>query len=228
MKKSAIYLFVILNFLFANSWAQLKEAIFYAPLQLNKWMEANHPIWAEPKFKLENGQWHIIGDDDFGGYAFILKDPNIKARNISYSVKTLKFPKVKHRFPMPKKDDDFGIRIGVLLSDGKTEIAIPGKIKSELKKQGAKLSHIVYYGDSQNTKFQCGNSPHNNYSIYCLIPSTQSYKKYTHNVVLDLAAIKKLTQEQVKNIKIVGFWILSDSDQSESSIEVYMKDLKYW
>lgn len=195
------------------------------PLGSKHWEKTNFPFKWAPSYKFKKSQIKVISDDDLGGYAHKFKKEyklTEKTRlKIAWQVK--KFPKVSPRIPFVKKEDDYPIRIGLILSGGE-KAKIP---KSVLKKLPFKktVSNILYYGPVRADKpmnYFCGDSPHNAYAVYCAVPSDYKEKLFEFMPLRDLIKVKKSSYQA----EILGVWLFADTDDSESKSSVILKSIE--
>lgn len=215
--------------LFKKYFRNILLAGLLVPLDQSAWIKTNFPFKFAPDYNFKNQKIHIVSDDDLGGYAHRFKEPIelTDSLRVFLSWQVKKFPKVKPEIPFTKKQDDYPLRVGLILGGGKPA-EIPEAVKKRLpfKEQ---ISHIVYYGPvtqkvSKKEKY-CGNSPHNSYAVYCAVPSALSSQNFTFEPFADLKEVKSVKYKP----KLMGLWLFADTDDSESESEITLKkiEIKY-
>lgn len=195
------------------------------PLGPSHWTKTNFPFKFAPDYSFKNSQITIESDDDLGGYAHKLSEsiPINEKSKIVVKWQVDKYPKVTPQLPFDKKNDDYPVRIGLIISGGpKAEIP-----KSVLKRLPFKkeISNIIYYGPIKQHKLSnyfCGESPHNSYAVYCAVPGTKRDKEFTAFPYRDLKSVKKSKYKA----EILGVWLFADTDDSESESKVTLKSIK--
>jgi hypothetical protein len=197
------------------------------PLEPSAWVKTNFPFKFAPDYYFEKNQIRVVSDDDLGGYAHRLKKPidlseNFKL-NIIWEVK--RFPKVLPELPFNKKQDDYPLRVGLILGGG-AAANIPDAVKKKLPfKQH--ISNIVYYGPVtekvSKKEIYCGDSPHNDYAVYCAVPSPLNKLEVSFSPLEDLKATKKVTYKP----KLLGLWLFADTDDSESKSEIILHKIEF-
>src|SRR5690606_34523569 len=65
--------------------------------------------------------------------------------SLSWAWRVLKFPTNALRFPLEKNNDDFALRVGILVSDGSAVIPVPKKFRAVIADKGLPLSRVVFY-----------------------------------------------------------------------------------
>ncbi|MGE0633451.1 MAG: hypothetical protein AB7O96_13650 [Pseudobdellovibrionaceae bacterium] len=188
----------------------------WTPVQIN-----SHPM---PIVTDENSAWKIVTKDGAGGYAYIFNDGE-SATQASWDWKVTKFPKVEVKLPFLKQSDDFAVRIGFLIEGESASISIPSQIE-KLFKSKKKISNIIFYQPIPRTdqnREACGLSPYQKEILYCLKFAKGEFETKKATPLEDLG---KHIALRSKNLKIIGIWIFSDSDNSHSESEAYLKNLK--
>lgn len=195
------------------------------PLDQESWVKTNFPFRFAPDYEFIKQGIQIESDDDLGGYAYKLSRPielsqKTKVR-IEWNVK--KYPNVTPRKPFVKKQDDYPVRVGLILSGG-VKAKIPSSVTKRLPfKQD--ISNIVYYGPAKSKEkkeLQCGNSPHNDYAVYCAILAPEGENKVEDQPLIRLQEVKSLNYPT----KLLGIWIFADTDDSESESKVLLKKIE--
>jgi len=128
---------------------QYLASILGIPFVLSLWTPFAIDFKGEPKVEVMGTALHISTDEAAGGFAYFLdkpielsKEKNIK---LSWSWTVPKFPNVTPTFPLEKDVEDFALRVGLLLSDGKSRIYLPRKFKKEVKKRIFALPYVLFY-----------------------------------------------------------------------------------
>lgn len=197
------------------------------PLDQSAWVKTNFPFKFAPNYKFQNKTIQIISDDDLGGYAHRFKTPIDLSEAVELKLKwqVKKFPSVLPELPFKKKQDDYPLRVGLILGGGS-----PAKIPDAVKKRlpfKQQISHIVYYGPvtskvSKKDKY-CGNSPHNDYAVYCAVPSSLKSQEFSFKPLVDLKEVKTIKYKP----KLMGLWLFADTDDSESESEIILKAIEF-
>ncbi|MEC9283659.1 MAG: hypothetical protein VX642_13190 [Bdellovibrionota bacterium] len=194
------------------------------PLDLSQWHKTNFLFKAAPDYSSDKKSITIESDDDLGGYFYPLKTP-IKIDSetkLAFSFQVKRFPKVNIKLPFDKKNDDYPVRLGLVIGGGK-EAEIPSAVKSRLNLSSA-ISNVLYFGPAQTkeTKVFCGNSPHNDYAIYCVLPSDLTKKNFELEILEQLKKVKKINY----SASLLGVWIFADTDDSESKSSVKINKIE--
>ena len=192
----------------------------WTPIQIN-----SHPM---PVVSDENSTWKITTKNGAGGYVYILNSNHEKEplRQASWDWKVTVFPKVEIKIPFSKQNDDFALRVGFLIEGDSSSISIPSSIE-KLFERHRRISNIVFYQSvpaSESNHGSCGISPYQKEILYCLRSAKSEFETITVKPIDDL--IKFLNIAGKSSPKVVGIWIFSDSDNSHSESEVYLRNLK--
>ena len=218
--------------LFTRSKQRLSEiALFFmvVPFNIGQWTPVHVNTHPMPVVTEEKSTWKIVSRDGAGGYAFIFKEAFDKDQLIqaSWDWKVTRFPNVEIRLPFSKQNDDFALRVGFLISGGSTSITIPDSIEKLFGTEKKKISNIIFYQAIRSTKGNqeaCGESPYQKGITYCLRFANTEFETLKVKPTSDL--IKNQKPNLPNNLKVVGLWIFSDSDNSHSESEAYLKNLK--
>ena len=194
------------------------------PLELSQWKETSFPFKSSPDFTQEGKSLRVATDDDVGGYFFPLSEPRLitdKTR-VMVNIKVDKFPKVKPVIPYDKKQDDYALRIGLVVGGG-PEAKLPSAVKSRLKLKYP-VSNMLYLNitDAKFTGEACGKSPHNDYSVYCGLSSDLKGGEIHYPVLAPLKRIKKIDYQG----KLLGVWLFADTDDSDSESNILIRSIK--
>lgn len=199
------------------------------PLDIGQWTPVqvnSHPM---PVVTNENSTWKIVSKDGAGGYAYIFKESLSREQvtQASWDWKVTKFPNVEIKLPFLKQNDDFAVRVGFLISGGSTSISIPRSIEKLFGTARKQISNIIFYQAIRSTKGNqetCGESPYQKGITYCLRFADAEFKTQTIKPINDV--IKTPNPNPANNLKVVGLWIFSDSDNSHSESEAHLRNLK--
>ena len=206
--------------------------MLYIPLDFeNKWIETSIPFQGSPDFKYEkkSKEMFIETDDDVGGYALILK-PDERSKgsktSVSWKWKVTQFPTAIPSPPLKKENDDYALRIGVLIDNGQKELKLPSAVKKKLQKHQARVSHYIFYAAlpaSSLKEKRCATSAYSEQGLICHLPVTD---KWSEARFFPLEDLEQWIKKPSKGAKIIGFWVFADTDNSESKSKAWLKDLK--
>lgn len=201
-------------------------AALVIPLDMNQWIETSFPFKWEPDFKTSNGVLTIESDDDLGGYAYVIKkEQRSQKLNLHWQWKVDQFPKPLASFPYQKKDDDYPIRLGLLVNDFGEPMDLPSVVKKRLKKNKTQVTHYVFYVPMPKTVLKekrCGQSPFSDRGLICQVPTVKG--KWEKNNLQPHEDFKKAFKKE--KFEFNGLWIFSDTDQTESKSKIHVKDLR--
>ncbi len=199
------------------------------PFNIDQWTPVQINTYSMPVVTDESSTWKIVSKNGAGGYAYIFKEsfdkePLIRA---SWDWTVTKFPNVEIKLPFSKQNDDFAVRVGFLISGGSNSISIPDSIEKLFGTEKKKIANIVFYQAIPSTKGNqesCGESPYQKGITYCLRFATADFESQKVKPTDDV--IKNKDSSAASNLKIIGLWIFSDSDNSHSESEAYLRNLK--
>jgi hypothetical protein len=195
------------------------------PFQLDQWTATNFtskaPVFAETK-----QEWTISTKDSAGGYVYLL--PDVETGDISWEWSVQKFPSARPVFPFDKKNDDYAVRVGVLFWSGGKSLSLPSSMEKILEAKKLVVSHALLYGAVSETSsdLRCGSSPYQDRIVYCPKPARTEITKTTVSPIRDIADALHLDDVEKKRLRIVGFWVFADSDNSSSESVATLRNLE--
>lgn len=199
--------------------------VMMLPLGLEHWTAMPISGRALPEFKVVSQAWNIRTRGSAGGYVQFLEEALLsRAGNLalSWDWKVTRFPKTRPNFPFEKSDDDFAIRVGVLISDGEEQIPVPGEFKKVLMERKQRVAFVVFYCAISKElmkgalKPSCGTSPYHDHVVNCLLPSQGDWLTNVVFPIKDAIDSLKIPEARRKKLKVIGFWVFADSDNTES------------
>ncbi|MAF91455.1 MAG: hypothetical protein CL674_09300 [Bdellovibrionaceae bacterium] len=194
------------------------------PMDLTKWHKTNFLFKAAPDYTSDKKSIFINSEDDLGGYFYRLDKeiPLSSDSKVKFQYQVQQFPKVSIKLPFDKKNDDYPVRLGLVIGGGE-EADIPSAVKSRLG-LSTKISNVLYFAPAKVSEKNifCGDSPHNNYAIYCVLPSDLSQKEFELDVLKYLKQVKNLDY----SASLLGLWIFADTDDSESKSSVKINNIE--
>lgn len=214
-----------------KSWQVWFFTVVGIPLVLSDWMPLSTQIKGSPKVKVEGSTLSITTEGEAGGFAYFLEKPiSISGNNfdVNWKWQVSQFPDVIPTIPFKKSEEDFALRVGMLLSDGTSRIPLPGNFGKEFEKRKQALSYVLFYCASQNrAKRQCGRSPYHRNIVNCLNPAG---KKQNSVMVTPFKDIKQFLgkRPETKKLEVVGVWLFADSDNSRSRSNAMVSDIKLY
>ncbi len=205
---------------------------FTLPMAIEQWTPVHLPSRELPEVESKDGEWHIVTHGGAGGYAYLLPEPGLEKdprMKISWRWSVLKFPKTNPSVPFDKKNDDYALRVGVLIADTDENIKVPASIEKLLKAKGVKLSYVVFYNTvgSKTGASACGISPYNDYIVNCLKHATDREKLESASPIEDAMKHFGLPEAESEKLKIIGVWIFADSDNSNSESEAKLNRIQF-
>lgn len=197
------------------------------PVQLDveKWIKVKVPFRDFPMIsERADGGWVVKTEDDAGGLAALF-GPRLSsdrgALPFSWTWQVKEFPSTKPVLPPDKKNDDYAIRVGFLLSDGKNSLPVPGDVGKLLERKKLKISNVLFYvavPGGPSSREGCGVSAYDDRIFLCYVKANGAPERVTVDVASDIARVAKLpnTRKLETPLKVVGSWIFADSDNSET------------
>ncbi|MFK8138934.1 MAG: hypothetical protein AB8E15_11275 [Bdellovibrionales bacterium] len=198
-------------------------AVMLVPMDPSEWVKTKFPFKKFPDFNFSQSI-QISNDSAVGGYFYKLPKP-IEIGSLEFiqlKAQIDKFPKVKINMPFQKKQDDYAFRLGLMLSDGRNS-SIPSFVQSKIGRQFPVTKMIYFQFASLDGEIEmCGKSPHNSFSIYCVL-NTSEGKEFLLNLNLENKALKVLKNR--KKLRLVGLWLFSDTDDSGSKSNAVVRKI---
>ena len=127
--------------------------------------------------------------------------------------------------PLAKKDEDFALRVGLLVTDGRSRIPMPRKFRSELKKKNLNLSYVLFYCATNSPENKCEKSPFHGKITNCLRKTSNKESKMKAWPWSDLSKAMKIKEAEMKDLKVFGLWLFADSDGSNSKSKATVSQL---
>lgn len=188
------------------------------PLNLDLWIPFSFPNIPVSNFDYQqvNKSLKISSHKSASGYVYIFPDPvAINEVQISWQWSVEKFPDIKNILPISNLSDDFALRLGLLLDDGKRSIKLPSQLEGELKKKNLNVSYVNFYLAVPNENVPCFLSPNDSFINYCLKLVNSNLK--SENITSEMLAKDLNNIKSFATLKLIGLWIFADSDNSKST-----------
>lgn len=206
--------------MFGGKWTSNRlNSVVFAPFILSQWMPFALEFEGKPNVQVVRDELRIETKEAAGGFAYLLPQAiSLTETNVKFSWKwkVKQFPNVRPKPPFKKENEDFALRVGLLVSDGSSQIPLPRKLKKEIKKRNQALSYVLFYCASQDQETACGRSPFHQNVLNCLRPAQGEMESMESRPLADLKEAYALSQNQLKRLKVFGIWLFADSDNSES------------
>lgn len=197
------------------------------PLSLEQWTPVPINSGPLPQISSAKNEWTIETNKTAGGYVYLLPEKiSLASTRINWDWKVLKYPEVKVSIPFQRKNDDFAIRLGVLVEGTKSVIDIPKSMSNSLDSKKYKLSYIVFYSAAQEGGEQCDRSPYQNHILYSLKQGSSEWSGVSASPSADLSRQFHLSDSEIKNLKIIGVWLFADSDNSKSQSQGFIRNIR--
>lgn len=196
------------------------------PLELARWTAVpiharTFPSFTEAGESKREGKnaWKVQSDNAAGGYALLL--PQGSYDKVQWRWKVTSFPKTASAPPFTKSNDDYAIRVGILLNQGDTAFQVPAPFQKLLDANHAKLSRVLFYLGVPGTppSENCGVSPYRDEIGYCALGSGPAWTTHRADPRADSRKAFQLSSEEARKLRIIGLWIFSDSDNSSSAAQ---------
>lgn len=123
-------------------------AVFGVPFSLVDWVPFNIDVNGSPTVAVEGTRFTISTDEVAGGTAYFLPEPiplKLKELELSWEWLVEKFPNSAPAIPLEKKHADFGLRLGLILSNGNWKVPLPYRFRKEMQRRGHALTYVLFY-----------------------------------------------------------------------------------
>lgn len=188
-----------------------------------------------PQIQIEGETLTIKTHQEAGGVAYLLDQPvplGQKDLKLDWKWRVSQFPQTFkatwEKMPTQKDDEDFALRVGVLLSDGVAQMPLPRKFSRELRKRRQKLSYVVFYCATPKMPkgVKCVKSPFNRQVVNCARSAGSQYQKVEVSPLQEAMEMFQLSSERRKNLTVLGFWLFADSDNSNSKSSAQITSMR--
>lgn len=122
--------------------------MFGIPFSLQDWESFTIDVSGSPKVFVSGPRLSIRTDEEAGGMAYFLPEPiplKVKQLELQWNWLISQFPKSTPTIPLQKKDSDFALRLGLILSDGNWRVPLPYKFRKAMMRRGHALTYVLFY-----------------------------------------------------------------------------------
>lgn len=203
-------------------------------MSLNQWTEVRISPTKHLTIITDGGRWNVSTKNSAGGYAYLFPNPTTIGASgvrVSWRWQVRKFPRMTSILPFHKTNDDYALRIGILVANGSGNIRVPPSIQGLLNARQSKLSYVLFYCAKPLTQEgdSCGKNPYNDRILNCLRPATDQSMDISVAPLEDLARTFQLSYEQAQKLQIIGVWIFADSDNTRSESDADLESIRvFW
>jgi len=214
-------------------WALAALFPIHIPLTFPQWTQVHFSDKSSPKFETlakttdHCEQWSVKTANSTGGYVYRLEAPVPLTENetqVSWNWSVTKFPTIVEPL-FEKRSDDFALRVGILVSDGHSSIQEVRRFTS----RPIDVSYVIFF-DAYPKKIpetsNCGLNPYLHRAADCFLLASPKTEHIELNPYGKIRSQFKLSEREMSELRIVGFWIDANSDNSKSSSDATFSDLQ--
>lgn len=200
---------------FRRLWLTRFLALTILPLEPGHWHETSFWFKKAPDFQFTKQGLSIQTEAAVGGYFYLLP----QARDLGpetwlqVKIQILKQGPGPVAIPFLKQEDDYALRIGLVLAGG-PPAKIPKLVAKKLPVKTA-ISQVLYYNFRQQSskEIDCGASPHNDYATYCLVSVGEGEQEIVLKPWLDLK--RSPVKPTMLKPELLGIWLFADTDDTK-------------
>lgn len=202
----------------------------------SQWLQAPLPKKGFPEITSDEKSWTLTTQGTAGGYVYLFPEAlplSSKGGVLSWKWEVSQFPQAVPTPPFKKETDDYPVRIGLLLGDGEHSIRGLGQgftqaVQKKLSDRHETISAVLFWGASRSVPShrKCGPNPYSDQIILCLKFAGPELTEVHVDPYQDASMHLNLDARTLNKLKIVGLWIVADSDDSHSSSKARISDLK--